>query len=530
MILAPRAHDAEPQSHVPAAAEAALLEGLDCLRVAVTLYDLDERLIYANRHFCYLFRQFPPLSALLGRTYADLVALEAASGAVARSMYTQGVDAFIALRRAQLSAGDFAPRDIRLADGRIVEIKMRRSAKGWIALWSDATRAREAYSRLESAVEMSADAFGFWDAGGKLVLWNTGFARLHACEDDADLSGMTYLELLSDTLARGLIRLDEPEPRFIARRMRAHHAAAGAVTLQMENGQAFLVRERPTADGGRATVFTDITDRARVEAAFAEQTQTLAATQDALDRQNAFLAALTQRIDAAERTVTQTKTTFLRTMSHELKTPLNAIIGFSDLLQSSPERFGAAQVGEYAGLIHRAGGNLLKMLNQILDLTKIAAGRYPLQREAVPVSLLLELAQDKYGADAAGKSIALVCQADPGLSVDGDESALATMLLQLVHNAVSFTHNGGRVTISAWREGQAFMLSIADDGPGVAGEHLPRLTEPFEQAARDTAAHNGGAGLGLTLVKALAELHGGRLTLQSALGEGFTATIELPAA
>ena len=218
-------------------------------------------------------------------------------------------------------------------------------------------------------------------------------------------------------------------------------------------------------------------------------------------------------------------------MSHELKTPLNAIIGFSDLLKSAPDQFAVAQVGEYAELIHSAGNGLLRMLNQILDLTKIAAGRYPVTRGAVGVRGLFDDAYDAVGARAAEKDVALDFGPCPdALAIAGDANALAAMLVQLAENAVAFTQNGGTVRFAAARHGARVHVRVEDDGPGVAAEDLARVAEPFEQAGRDTANHNGGSGLGLPLVKALAELQGGTLSLESTLGDGFTATLDLPAA
>ena len=332
-------------------------------------------------------------------------------------------------------------------------------------------------------------------------------------------------------IARGMVKLDGPAEAWIEKRLQAHRAPAGAVTVTMANGDAYLVRERATRDGGRATVYTDVTDHHRTEAAFAEQSVALTATQRVLDRQANYLADLTMRLDKAEQGASTAKTTFLRTMSHELKTPLNAIIGFSDLLKSSPGVFGPEQIGEYAELIHRAGGNLLTMLNQILDLTKIAAGRYPIACEPVPVRVLFDRAYDAVCGTADDKSIRLdipACPAD--LAVSGDENALAVMVEQLARNAVGFTQNGGTVRLTAEPAGTRLRIRIEDDGPGVKTEDLPRIVEPFEQGGRGTAAHNGGAGLGLPLVKALAELQDGTLSLESTLGEGFAATLDLPAA
>jgi cell cycle sensor histidine kinase DivJ len=218
-------------------------------------------------------------------------------------------------------------------------------------------------------------------------------------------------------------------------------------------------------------------------------------------------------------------------MSHELKTPLNAIIGFADLMQMSPDLFSKEQIGEYAGVIGSAGKSLLKLINQILDLTKISAGRFPLQVTNIAVGGALWLAMDGSRAKAEQKAITLsVGDCEPDVLVRADENAFGNILVQLIDNAVTFTQAGGEVRISAARHGAMVRVTIADNGPGVAPHDLARILQPFEQAVRGTHEHVQGAGLGLPLAKALTEIQGGLLSIASTLGDGFSASVELPGA
>jgi cell cycle sensor histidine kinase DivJ len=218
-------------------------------------------------------------------------------------------------------------------------------------------------------------------------------------------------------------------------------------------------------------------------------------------------------------------------MSHELKTPLNAIIGFADLLRTPGVTWTPLQVAEYASLIHAGGMNLLRLLTQILDLTRIAGGRYELRRQPLNACSALRDVRDSFGDRADAKALSLgEVEGDDEIAVDADESALRTMLGQLVDNAVNFCPPGAAVRLGLGRMGATVRFTVADNGPGVAPEDLARILEPFEQVGRGTADHKGGAGLGLTLTKALAELHGGSLTLSSTPGKGFTALLELPLA
>lgn len=530
-----------PAGRLPAQADFApeLLQALDCLRVAITLFDADERLVYCSRHFNHIFRALPQRESLIGRTYDELIRLELTLGEVVDSDRARDVESFIAHRRAQLHAGEYAPRDVELSDGRIVELKARRTPEGgWIVLWSDATQARYLLRRLETAVEMSADAFSFWDSSDRLILCNRLFAELHGFQAPDQIVGKDFHELVSTAVQRDRFFIDGDTNGWIERRLDAHASPAGALTIVTTSGDAYLVRDRATRDGGCATVFTDVTERHRAEAALAEQTVAHAQTRQALStsqtearKQASYLSDLTRRLGAAEAEADTAKTALLRTMSHELKTPLNAIMGFSDLLRMSPDRFKPEQVAEYAGLIHNAGSNLFRLINQILDLTKIAAGRYPLNRRPLPAGSALWVACDTMSALASEKQITVtIADCERDLLVDADENGLSTMIGHLVENAVSFTQPGGKVDLSVARDGGLAVFAIADNGPGVAAENLQRIQEPFEQIGRGTSDHVKGAGLGLPLVRGLAELHGGKLSIESVYGSGFTARLGLPLA
>ena len=517
-----------PLDEALAAPSPALLDALDCLRIAITMYDAEERLTYANQHFDYLFRTMPKREALMGLTYGEIVRLEAAEAAP--EALGRGLDAFVAKRRAQLTQGDFHPFDLALADGRVIEIKSRRVPQGgWIVLWSDVTAARAALGRLNTAIELSADAFAFFDHRDKLVVCNKEYANLHG-RGVEQLRGVEFKTLLESAVQAERVRIDGDKQSWMARRLDLHASSAGAMTLEMTSGAAYLVRDRRTRDG-YVTVLTDVTDERRTEAALIETKAELATSQGKAAEQANYLADLTERLDAAATGAETAKKTLLRTMSHELKTPLNAIIGFSDLLGQMAERFGPEQVKEYASLIHAGGHNLLRLINQILDLTKMAAGKFEPRLARLDIGGALWIAKDGYAERAAAKGVTIDADACPvGLIAQVDENAFGQIVAQLIDNALAFTPRGGTIALSAAADGARISFSVSDNGPGVKPEDLARILEPFEQVGRSTTDHSHGAGLGLTLVKAFAELHGGALVIASAPGKGFTATVELPAA
>ena len=194
------------------------------------------------------------------------------------------------------------------------------------------------------------------------------------------------------------------------------------------------------------------------------------------------------------------------------------------------ENLSPAQIREYAGLIHQGGFNLLKMVNQIMDLTKISAGRYDLRKVMVDAGNVLWLAREDFSARAQAKGVTINADHCPrGQMIEADENVFTGMVHALIDNALTFTPAGGEVRLSVTPHGTMFATTIADNGPGVAEEDLKRILEPFEHAGR-AQDHASGAGLGLTLVNAFAELHAGKLRIESGLGEGFRATVFLPVA
>jgi cell cycle sensor histidine kinase DivJ len=170
------------------------------------------------------------------------------------------------------------------------------------------------------------------------------------------------------------------------------------------------------------------------------------------------------------------------------------------------------------------------MINQIMDLTKISAGRYDLRRAPLDAGGVMWLTRDAFADKAQARGIVLDADGSPvGLMVEADETVFTAMMHSLVDNAVTFAR--GKVTLSAAPCETGIAVTVQDDGTGVAPEDLARILEPFEHAGRgEGAEHSKGAGLGLTLVKAFAELHGGGLELSSTPGQGFRATVTLPAA
>jgi two-component system, cell cycle sensor histidine kinase DivJ len=259
-----------------------------------------------------------------------------------------------------------------------------------------------------------------------------------------------------------------------------------------------------------------------------ERPSIVAVTRDVSDRK-AQEAELTRTRDEAE-SASRAKTQFLANMSHELRTPLNAVIGFSEILNR--ELFGAlgeARYRDYARLIHESGEHLLNVVNDILDMSKIEAGKFKIVKEPFEVASLVKSCCDLMRHTAEQRSLSLIVDVAPGIpELPADKRACKQMLLNVISNAIKFTDPGGWVRVSARVEGESVELAVADNGIGIAEADLPKLGNPFVQANNSYDRSYDGAGLGLSVVKGLARLHGGQLELASTLGQGTTATILLP--
>ncbi len=225
------------------------------------------------------------------------------------------------------------------------------------------------------------------------------------------------------------------------------------------------------------------------------------------------------------------KSRFLATMSHELRTPLNAILGFSEVLKS--EIFGplpSDQYREYANDIHSSGNHLLNLINEILDLSRVEAGRYALNEETVALTHIAEDCCDLLQLKMRNKNITVSQQFEPNLpKLWADERAVRQIILNLLSNAIKFTPIDGRITIKVgWTAGGGQYAAIRDTGPGIPEEEIPVVLSAFGQGSLAIKTAEQGTGLGLPIVQALVKMHGGSFDLKSKLREGTEVTVTFP--
>jgi cell cycle sensor histidine kinase DivJ len=257
-------------------------------------------------------------------------------------------------------------------------------------------------------------------------------------------------------------------------------------------------------------------------------TEVVAVMRDITDRKMQEEALSDARAEAEQ--AAAAKNRFLATMSHELRTPLNAIIGFSEMIVREDEMLvDAVRRREYAQLINDSGQHLLSVVNGILDISKMEAGRFELSPEAFAPQPALMNCCNILALKARENGIELAVRAPQDLpTVHGDLRAFKQIVLNLVSNAIKFTERGGKVMVSVDADGARILLRVADDGIGIAEDDLKRIGDPFFQAGHTYQRRAEGTGLGLSIVNSLVSLHGGDLTVTSRLGEGTTVTVALP--
>jgi len=389
----------------------------------------------------------------------------------------------------------------------------------------------EADLRLRDAIETIPEAFVLWDAGDRLVLCNSHFQRLHKLPDSAVTPGTSYETVIEVG--------SMPEVRTRLHETGTQAPGARTFEAQLEDGSWLHISERRTKDGGYVSVGTDITRIKEHEHKLVDNDLRLRATvidlkrsQAELERQAIELADLAEKYSEEQtraEEVNQTKSKFLANMSHELRTPLNAIIGFSEIMESGMfGTLGSEKYREYCHDILTSGHYLLEVINDILDMSKIEAGRMKLDMEQLDLSTTLAESLRVVSGRADDKNLLLDSDIDGAISVVADRRAIKQIIVNLLSNAVKFTPDGGKVVVRGRLLSNSIMLMIADTGIGIAPHSLAKLGRPFEQVESQLTKTYHGSGLGLAIARSLTNLHGGTMRLRSKLGAGTVVCVSLP--
>ena len=497
-----------------------LHEAIDSIADGFALFDTRERLVLRNARYA---AGFPGLEDLLrpGTSFPRIMRRAVETGLI--DCGEEGPDAW--LQRRLASFRNPGENDIVTSrtDGTVLHVSERRTQDGGlVAIVADITEDERARRELQDVSEelwrnnMLLDAalanmgqgLAMLDSEHRTIVCNHRYLELYGFTEEQAQPGTELAELVRAFHSR------EGKSEAEVQRMvdwRLGIASGRSETTDVEflgSGKVIDIRHRPLSDGGSLATYEDITERYRAQ----EQ--------------------LRQAKEEAE-VANRAKSDFLANISHELRTPLNAIIGFSDILES--EMFGALGDRRYRGYAHdigESGRHLLSLINDILDLSKVEAGKYVLHEEAIDVGAAIEscvrIVAER--ADAAGVQVSDRVPKDlPRLRAD--ERALKQIFINLLTNAVKFTQRSGRVEISAELDaGGQLTIHVTDTGIGIAARDLEKAMAPFGQVDSTMARKYEGTGLGLPLTKRLVELHDGWMELDSAPGEGTTALVTFPGA
>ncbi len=390
---------------------------------------------------------------------------------------------------------------------------------------------REAEVRLKDAIENISEAFVLWDTESKLVLCNSKYQQFHSLPSSVCVPGTHYTDVTRAS--------KEPLVRQMVSDQIQDVNGARTMEVQLADGRWLQINERRTKDGGFVSVGTDITalKKNEVQLQNSERTLMKAVSENELGRQRAEeqsrkLAELADnylREKARAETANRAKTEFLANMSHELRTPLNAIIGFSEIM--SEQMFGplgTPKYAEYAHDIRKSGQFLLDVINDILDMSKIEAGRIELEIEDVALPTIVEDVMRIIGPRANEGRIAVKTDIRINRNVQVDPRALKQVFINLLANAVKFTQEGGEVNIAARSTRDSLTIEISDNGIGIPKADIEKLGRPFEQVENQFTKSRGGSGLGLAISRSLVELHNGTLLIESTEGQGTTVRVVLP--
>jgi PAS domain S-box-containing protein len=364
--------------------------------------------------------------------------------------------------------------------------------------------ARLASDRLLSAIESIQDGVALYDAKDELVLCNSTLRQLFAGAVTGPIVGRTHAELFDAAIALPLLELGtEPVVDFRRRIAAYHDDPLGTLDFKLRSGRTLRMTDRRTLEGGVVSTIWDVTDDVALVA----------------DRQHAQ--------DLAE-AASEAKSEFLSSMSHELRTPLNSILGFAQLLQLDKKHpLTERQQGKLEHVV-KGGEHLLRLIDDILDLSHIEAGRVMVSPEAVEIAPVLEEVMTALKPMAARAGISVTIEAGAAGQVVADRTRFSQILINFGSNAIKYGKPGGRAALGVSTPADGLVrVSVSDDGIGIPLDKHDRIFQPFQRAGQETGPIQG-TGIGLSITKRLAELMGGSVGFESTPGQGSTFWVDLP--
>ena len=497
---------------------------LGSLDIGFMLFDDTDHLLYANEA---VRRTFPKARDAMvpGAYFEDILRAGINRGAAPAA--EDDPEAWIA-DRVDRHLHPPGPFTMELENGARVQGRERRLDNGWIvACYAEAEPAeppaRESHApitgpagdslaslggALNEAIETLPQAFALFDKDECLVIANDRFRNLFPSFAEHIRPGLSFQELAESEARSGLIAdAIGGESRWIRERCARFARADGAQRSMTIGGRTLETSEYPLKDGSVALIHHDVTEHARTE------------------------KELLRAKDAAE-LADRAKSQFLANMSHELRTPLNAVIGFAEVLRD--ELFGPLgdpQYQDFVADIHDSGQHLLEMIDDILDLSKMEVGQRELNAAPMDISRTIGSAIRMIRQRAERAQVDVRAETSDGIPpFSGEERGIKQVLLNLLSNAIKFTQEGGEISVVTQPSADGgLVITVADNGLGIPHGEISLAFAPFVQLDSTHAKHFEGSGLGLPLVKALVEMHGGTVRIESELGQGTSVIVHFPA-
>ena len=386
---------------------------------------------------------------------------------------------------------------------------------GFITTFSDVTEQRRTQTAfaaqsalLETTLHHMPHGVAVYNANQELVISNDVHRQLLELPPGLAVPGRKFADILRHNALRGEYGNGDPEEEVRKRVASVARHEHSRREYTRANGVSMLMRRAPMPNGGFVITYVDISEEKRAQSA---------------------LINAKEQAEVANRS----KSEFLANVSHELRTPLNAVIGFSEMMRDRMfGPLGHHKYEEYARDINLSGRHLLSIIEDILDLSKIEAGRTDLHEEAIDIARAVANCVSILRPRAEAAGVLIITNVPDELPrLRGETRKIKQILLNLMSNAVKFTPSGGRIILDVYQRSQGELIfRVRDDGIGIAAADIPTALAPFGQVENTLSRKHHGTGLGLPLSRAFVELHDGTLELASELGKGTTVTIVLPKA